>query len=180
MRIEINHCFTGNVMFSGDVDASLSNKNLRLGAAVKLAINAGADLARAYLADADLAGAYLARAYLTGANLAGANLAGANLAGAYLEGTNLAGANLAGADLAGAYLTGTNLAGANLVIDAGYPNGWRCVGWLKDGVIQVRVGCRDKALAEGRAYWAGREDRREVLAALDYIETVAELRGWAT
>lgn len=34
--------------------------------------------------------------------------------------------------------------------------------------------------AEARLYWAGKENRREVLAALDYIEAVARIRGWAT
>ena len=139
MLVEIKHRWTGAILFSADVDASLATQGLRLGAAVKLAINAGANLAHA----------------------------------------NLVGADLAGANLAHAYLVGAYLARANGVIDAGLPNGWRCVGWLKDGVIQLRVGCRDKTLAEGRAYWAGKDDRREVLAALDYIETVARARGWA-
>jgi len=148
---------------------------------------AGANLTDAYLADANLAGAYLAGANLTDAYLADANLTGANLADANLTGANLAGANLtdaylADAYLAGAYLAGANLADANLtgakaVIDAGTPNGWRCVAWF-NGAIQLRVGCRNKTLAEGREYWAGKEDRREVIAALDYIESVAKIRGW--
>jgi len=46
------------------------------------------------------------------------------------------------------------------------------------GEQRVRVGCRDFTLAEGRAYWAAKPDRREVLAALDYAETIAESRGW--
>ena len=138
MLVEIKHRWTGAILFSADVDASLATQDLRLGAAVKLAINAGADLAHA----------------------------------------NLVGACLADADLAHAYLARAYLARANGVIDAGLPNGWRCVGWLKDGVIQLRVGCRDKTLTEGRAYWADKDDRREVMAALDYIETVARLRGW--
>ena len=87
---------------------------------------------------------------------------------AYLAGAYLAGANLAGAYLAGAYQ----------VIDAGTPNGWRVVGWLRDGYLSVRVGCRDKRLDEGREYWAGKADRAEVLAALDYVERIAVLRGW--
>jgi len=49
---------------------------------------------------------------------------------------------------------------------------------LETGEQRVRVGCRDKTLAEGRAYWAGKDDRREVLAALDYAEAIAKLRGW--
>ena len=104
---------------------------------------------------------------------AGANLTDANLAGAYL----------AGADLTRAYLAGANLDGANFrgvaeVIDAGTPNCWRCVGWRRDGVVRVRVGCRGKTLADAREYWRGKDNRREVMAALDYIEFVARARGW--
>jgi hypothetical protein len=95
-------------------------------------------------------------------------------------GADLAGADLAGADLTGAYLARANLAGAKGVIDAGTPDGWRCVGWVRDGVLRVRVGCRDKTIPEGREYWAGKPDRREVLAALDYIEATARLRGWVS
>jgi hypothetical protein len=76
-------------------------------------------------------------------------------------------------------LVGANLAGAPSIILAGYPNGWHAFGWLKNGVIQVRVGCRDFTLAQGREYWTGKPDRREVIAALDYIEAVAKLREWA-
>jgi hypothetical protein len=169
-------------------DANLAGANLA-GANLAGAYLAGANLAGAYLAGASLAGAYLADANLAGANLAGANLAGAylagaNLAGAYLAGASLAGAyladaNLADANLAGAYLAGASLAGAYQVIDAGTPNCYRCVGWLRDGALSVRVGCHDKRLADGRAYWAGKDRRREVLAALDYVEAVAKLRGWS-
>ena len=90
----------------------------------------------------------------------------------------LAGADLAGANLAGAYLAGADLTRAKAVIDAGTPDGWRCVGWVRDGVLRVRVGCRDMAIPEGREYWSGKPSRREVLAALDYIEATARLRGW--
>ena len=178
-------------------DANLTDANLT-GAYLAGANLTDADLTRAYLTDANLAranlaGAYLARANLDGANLAGANLDGANLAGAYLagaylaranlDGANLARANLDGANLAGAYLARANLAGANFrgvaeVIDAGTPNCWRCVGWRRDGVVRVRVGCHDKTLTEGRDYWRGKDNRREVMAALDYIESVARARGW--
>ena len=90
----------------------------------------------------------------------------------------LAGANLAGADLAGADLARANLAGVHDVIPLGQPNGWHAFAWHRDGVMQVRVGCRSKTLAEGRDYWAGKDNRREVLAALDYAEAVAKLRAW--
>ena len=100
------------------------------------------------------------------------------LRGANLGGANLGGADLGGADLGGAYLCGADLGGVYDVIALGQPNGWWAFAYLWDGGIVVRVGCRTRSLAEGRAYWAGKEDRREVLAALDYAETVARLRGW--
>ena len=123
------------------------------------------------------------RAYLRGADLRGADLAGANLAGADLDGANLRGANLdgaylGGANLRGAYLDGANLHGVRHVLARGQPDGWWAHAYMWDGEIWVRVGCRTKSLADGRAYWAGKKDRREVLAALDYAETIARLRGW--
>ena len=184
MKFPIKHRFTGAVLFEAELSAEYEAKSdgVRLGAAVKLALKADANLAGANLAGANLAGADLTHANLAGANLAGANLAGADLTRANLTGANLTGANLAGADLAGAYLTGANLAGANLAIDAGTPNGWRAVGWLQDGWLAISVGCRNKRLAEAREYWgpshATPAERREVLLALDYIEAVARLRGW--
>jgi uncharacterized protein YjbI with pentapeptide repeats len=62
--------------------------------AVKLAIEAKADLSRANLSGANLSGANLSVANLLGANLLGANLSGANLSGANLSGANLSGAAL--------------------------------------------------------------------------------------
>jgi len=134
--------------------------------------------ARANLAGANLTDAYLADAYLAGANLAGANLTGANLTRAYLARANLTHANLTRANLAGANLMGAYLAGVNLVIDLGCPDGWPAYAWLRDGVCMVQVGCRSKTIAEGREYWRGKNDRREVLVALDSAEAVATLRGW--
>ena len=71
-----------------------------------------------------------------------------------------------------------DLRGATGIISAGHPDGWLAYGWLRDGWLSVSVGCREMRLDEGRAYWAGKDDRREVLAALDYIEAVAKIRGW--
>ena len=100
------------------------------------------------------------------------------------SGASLYDANLRGASLYGANLRGADLSGVDCLIDAGLPNGWTAIGWLRGGWLIVKVGCREKRLAEGRAYWSAethhdRENRREVLAALDYIEAVAKLRGWA-
>jgi len=137
---QIKNRFSGAVMFEAELDASFERESegVKLGAAVKLAVKAGADLA-----GADLAGAYLAGAYLARANLARANLARANDA-----------------------------------IHLGYPNSWVAFAWHREGALMVQVGCRSMTLADGRAYWANKDNRREVWAALDYAETVARLREW--
>jgi len=166
-------------------DASARVRNALVSAVAAHANLARANLTRANLSDADLAGANLARAHLARANLTRANLSDADLAGANLAGANLTGANLTGAYLARANLTranlvGAHLAGANLIIDLGCPDGWPAFAWLRDGVCMVQVGCRSKTIAEGREYWRGQNDRREVMAALDYAEAVATSRGWGT
>ena len=102
----------------------------------------------------------------------------ANLMGADLRGADLSRADLSKASLYGADLSRADLRGATGIISAGHPNGWLAYGWLCDGRLSVRVGCREFRLAEGRAYWAGKADRREVMASLDYIEAVAKIRGW--
>jgi len=164
---------------------------------------AGANLAAANLEGANLAGADLSRAKLDRAKLAGANLAGANLARAGMYFTDLDGANLSGANLSGVAfgftslirtnLTGANLSNTNLacvglnhaqlngtqgVIDAGMANRYHVFGWLRDGRLSVRAGCRDFRADEGRAYWKGVEGREEILAALTCVEAMAHVRGW--
>ena len=97
MKFEIKSRWTGAVIFTADIDCDDgASHSINLGFAVKVAVNANANLAHAYLANA----------YLAGADLAHANLALAYLAGAYLANANLAGADLAGADLNG--ITGLN------------------------------------------------------------------------
>ena len=89
------------------------------------------------------------------------------------------GANLDGANLFGANLSGANLDGVAEVMFLGAPDGWHAHAWLRDGWLSIRVGCQEKRLDEARAYWTGKNNRREVMAALDYAETVAVLRGWS-
>lgn len=108
-----------------------------------------------------------------------ADLSGADLSGADLSRANLFGADLSRADLSRANLSGADLSGAVGVIDGGSPNGFRCFGWLKGGRLNIRAGCRNKRPDEGRAYWADKPNRAEILAAIDYIEAVARLRGWS-
>jgi hypothetical protein len=122
---DVKNRFTGDVQFTAKIDCSEDDTHsLKMGLAVKWALDNGANLNGANLAWVDLVranlyGANLNWANLYGANLAwvdlaGANLNGANLNGANLYGVNLKGANLKGANLYGAYLEGANLEGANL------------------------------------------------------------------
>ena len=78
----------------------------------------------------------------------------------------------------GASLVGASLVGAGDIVQAGQPDSWGAYGYRAGSDIRVQIGCRNKTLAQGRAYWANKTDRREVLAALDYIEAVAKIRGW--
>ena len=114
-----------------------------------------------------------------GANLEGVNLEGANLRGANFEGANFEWADLRDADLRGASFKGANLDGAEGIIHMGAPNGYHAHAWLRDGWLSIRVGCHEFRLPEARAYWAGKDHRREALAALDYAEAVVTIRGWA-
>ena len=206
---EVENRWTGEVQFTAKIEADPSVPfGVRLGMAVKWAIDA-----RANLAGANLRGAYLAGAYLARANLADANLAGANLAGAYLADANLAGAYLARANLAGAYLARANLADANLA-DANLARAnlaranlagakvhgetitrvvarvqreidpYTFVAFeLEDGSLKVMAGCRWFTLAEFRAHVAdeypGTPKAEETLAILDFIEARAKSLGVA-
>ena len=63
------------------------------------------------------------------------------------------------------------------VVPLGTPDGWTAVGWWIDGKPWVRVGCRNKSLSDGKWYWAKKPNRREVMAAVEYFEAVAAIRG---
>jgi hypothetical protein len=143
----------------------------------------GANLSGANLSGADLSSADLRFADLSGANLSGADLRFADLSSADLRWVNLRFADLSGADLREADLRFADLRSADLngavgVIAAGSPDRWHAHGWQHEGRLSIRIGCREKRLAEAREYWAGKPDRREVLAAVEYIAAVAAIRGW--
>jgi len=76
MKFEIKNRWSGEVQYSVELSAEIAGKSysLQLGAAIKSAVDAGADLS----------GADLSGANLSDADLGGANLSGANLRDAYL------------------------------------------------------------------------------------------------
>ena len=142
-------------------------------ACVEAAVTDGASLDGARLDRASLDGARLDGASLDGARLDRASLVGASLVGASLDRARLVGASLDRASLDGA-----RLVGARDIIQIGQPNGWGAYAYRAGDTIRVQVGCRNKTLPDGRAYWADKPYRREVLAAVDYAEAVAKIRGW--
>ncbi|MBF8297382.1 MAG: Pentapeptide repeat protein [candidate division NC10 bacterium] len=154
MKVEIRHRISVAVLFS------LETTSLKL--CVEAAVKSGATLS----------GAALSGAALSGANLSGADLSVADLSGADLSGAALSGATLSGADLSGA-----NLSCATSVIDGGYADGFKVAAyWDKSTVLHVRVGCHTKTLTAARSYWQGKDNRREIMAFLDYAEAVAKVR----
>ena len=143
----------------------------------------GADLSRASLYGADLSranlsGANLSRADLYGADLSRANLSGANLSRADLDDASLDGADLSGANLSRADLYGANLESIAAVISLQNVGGWHAHGWIRDGRLSIRIGCREFRYEEAVKHWAGRQDRLEQWAATEYIRQVALARGW--
>ncbi len=76
------------------------------------------------------------------------------------------------------------VAGVEEIIAAGQPNGFWAFGYRgkQTGATRVKVGCRDRSMAEAREYWSPSHPdwskRQEIPAALDLIEAIARLRGW--
>jgi hypothetical protein len=161
--------------------AYLKGANLA-GAYLKGADLTGTHLGGACLRRVDLTGANLTSAYLRRADLTGAVLTGADLTGAVLTGADLRGADLRGADLTDASLTGADLGNTKMIVDGGQrSDGYRVVGWIKDGVLQIRAGCRDFDIIAARTHWletrSGTALGDETMAILNHIEMVAKIRG---
>jgi len=168
MEFDIKNRFTGDVLFTAEIDANEDTpRSVKVGLAVQWGFKRGANLGDAYLC-----GAYLGGADLRGARLSGADLGGADLRGAYLRGAYLGDADLRGADLGGADL-----------VDGGQrSDGYRFIGWIKDGVLQIRAGCRNFTITEARLHWSSTDYPNEALGKesiliLDRIEGTAVLRG---
>jgi hypothetical protein len=111
MKFQIKNRFSGDVQFAAELSAEYENqaRSMQLGAAVRMAVQASANLIGANLRHADLRGADLRHADLRHANLRGADLRGVDLRHANLRDANLRGADLRGVDLRHANLRDANL-----------------------------------------------------------------------
>jgi uncharacterized protein YjbI with pentapeptide repeats len=158
MKFDIRNRFTGAVQFTAEIDcADDAPTSIKIGLAVKWALENGANL--------------------DGASLVGANLVSANLDGASLAGASLVGANLDGASLVGANLVGANLDGAKIKRLAGRAtrsDGYEFFGWLLDDDRRlIRAGCQTMTLDDYRARAAGYGDTvktAETVRILDYLD----------
>ena len=153
--------------FLGEIDVTiecdpLASQPIKLGLAVKAAVET--------------------RANLSGANLYGADLYGADLYGANLYGADLSGANLSRADLYGANLSGAKVRGepvdrlitqVNRQID---PYAFYAF-MLRDQSVKVLAGCRWFTVAEFRAHVASEyPDTPKAVETLDILDFI-ELRA---
>ena len=173
IQFPIRNRWTGDVQFTATIAADESAPlGIKIGLAVRWAIESGANLAGAYLARADLAGANLAEVNLAGVNLGGANLAGADLARADLAGADLARANLAGALVRGEEVTRV-IAIASRINDPYQFTAFE----LKAGGVKVLAGCRWFSIEDYRAHVAAKypdtDKGRETLDILAFIEARA-------
>ena len=180
---QIRNRFSDELIFESDVGGETAS--IRLGAAIKLALKAaanlrGADLRGAHLQWADLRGANLQWADLQGADLRGANLQWADLHGADLQWADLQGADLRGADL----LDDLKLVGNRPLLQVG-PIGSRVdylTAFLTENGVYLRTGCFFGTVAEFRASLAkthvGNIHALEYSSALDLISRHAEI--WST
>ena len=182
--------------FLGEIDVTiecdpLASQPIKLGLAVKAAVEtranlSGANLYGADLSGADLSGVNLSRADLSGADLYRANLPRANLYGAYLDRANLSRANLYGANLYGANLSGALICDEpveRLITQVNRQIGpYAFLAFrLQDQSVKVLAGCRWFSVSKFRAHVAseypGTPKAAETLAILDFIEVMAGLEG---
>ena len=115
MKYEIKSYWTGRVIFEAEIECSIdASEGIKIGLAVRAAIEKNADLRNADLSGAVLRNAVLRNAVLSGADLRNAVLRNADLSGADLRNADLRNADLRNADLRNADLRNADLSGAVL------------------------------------------------------------------
>jgi hypothetical protein len=80
---------------------------------------------------------------------------------------------------------GANLSRTSLIDGGQRADGYRFVGWVRDGNLMINSVCRDFTIDEAREHWGGSMYRdaalgAESLAILDRIEATARIRKLIT
>jgi uncharacterized protein YjbI with pentapeptide repeats len=175
MKYNIQNRHTGEIQFTANFACADDFLDpVKIGLAVRWAIENDvnlryadlrkADLHGANLREADLHGALLSKANLSGANLHGAllseanlryaNLHGANLCEADLTEANLREANLTEADLHNAFLSEANLSRAHGILRVGPSvDGYEFFGVVRDDRVWIKAGCRWFTSDDARTHW---------------------------
>jgi hypothetical protein len=147
MKFEIKNRFTAAVQLTAVIECKNAEpESVKIGLAVKWAIENRADLSGADLSGADLRDAYLS---------------GADLRGAYLSGADLRGADLRDADLRDAENAEHAIAATRILPDGDL------IGWkkCKDGIlVKLRI-----PEAAKRSHAFGRKCRAEFVDVLEVI-----------
>jgi hypothetical protein len=142
MKFSIKNRFTGEVQFTAEIKCKKDeDESIKIGLAVRWAVENNADL--------------------SGANLSRADLSRADLSGADLRGAYLSGADLSGADLSGAKNAEHTIAATRILPDGDL------IGWKKcrDGVlVKLRI-----PEAAKRSHAFGRKCRCEYANVLEVI-----------
>ncbi len=106
----------------------------------------------------------------------GSDLQGASFNGSILRRVNFHRAALEGVDFTGAEFYDCRLPGC--VVGLGKPDNYDAWAWNTGKGTYINIGCKCLGLREGFEYWEGKDDRREVIAALRYADEVGRIRGW--
>ena len=153
MKYEIKHRYTGAVLFTAELGAEYDNESesIRLGAAVKIAVKAKANLSYSNLSYSNL----------RGSNLSGSNLSYSDLSGSDLLGSDLSYSNLRGSDLRDAKNAEVAIARTRIL-----PQG-SIIGWKKcRGGVIVKLRIPEEAQ---RSHAFGRKCRAEYADVLEVI-----------
>jgi hypothetical protein len=135
MKYNIQNRHTGEIQFTANFGcADNVSDPVKIGLAVRWAIENDVDM--------------------SGANLYGANLNGANLNEADLTEANLREANLTEADLHNAFLSEANLSRAHGILRVGPSvDGYEFFGVVRDDRVWIKAGCRWFTSDDARTHW---------------------------
>src|SRR6185312_16062010 len=118
----------------------------------ELDIHSLTNLFREDLSGVDLHCSDLSFANLSQSDLSNTNLHHSDFYRADLSHADLSNSNVFGADFTGANLSHANLLGTSL-IDMRRIDGYRFIGWIKNGILQINAGCRNFSIERARIHW---------------------------
>ena len=194
MKYDIQNRHTGEIQFTADFAcANDFSDSVKIGLAVRWAIENDVDLSGALLNGANLryvnlhganlSYANLNEADLTEANLCYANLHYADLRYAYLSYVDLRYADLCEANLSGANLREANLSGADLskahgILRVGPSvDGYEFFSVVRDDQVWIKAGCRWFTSDDARTHWnktrGGTSLGAERISFVNFIEAQA-------